>query len=142
MSIAAIIATLRALGIWLSLTIVFIGLVLAGVVHGPWNPYWFFAMGCWFVLDAYWVWGAHATKPIIPPKQLRAAVLASVVVHTLYCLPLSSVPLLGQRILPRFVPLELLGALMCATGVLRWRFRSGTRWCKPGLTRWCAILFT
>jgi protein-S-isoprenylcysteine O-methyltransferase Ste14 len=117
LSIAAIVAILRALWIWLFLAAVFVGLGLAGAVHGPWSYYWFFAMGCWLVLDVYWALGEHATKPVIPPGQLGLAVLASFVIHTLYCLPLSSVPLLGQQILPRWVALQIAGALMCAAGV-------------------------
>ena len=117
MPIPAIIAILRALWIWPFVAVIFAVLVLAGEVHGPWNYYWFFAMGCWLVLDAYWVLAARTTKPIIPPGQYRLAVLTSVVIHLLYCLPLSSVPLLGQHILPRFVSLKILGAFMCAMGV-------------------------
>lgn len=117
MSIPAFIATLLGLWIWPLVTVVFAGLVLAGDVHGPWNYYWFFAMGCWLVLDAYWVVAARTTKPIVPPRQYRLAALASVVVHLLYCLPLSSVPWFGQQFLPRFVPVEMLGAFMCAVGV-------------------------
>jgi protein-S-isoprenylcysteine O-methyltransferase Ste14 len=117
MIIATIIAILRALWLWPFLAIVFAGLVLTGVAHGPWNYCWFFAMACWLVLDAYWALGAHTTRPVITPGQLRLAVFNSFVVHTLYCLPLSSVPLLGWQILPHSTPLEIFGAFVCAAGV-------------------------
>lgn len=117
MFIPASIAVLRALWIWPFIAVIFAGLALAGEVHGLWNYYWFFAMGCWLVLDAYWVLAARTTKPIIPPGQYRLAVLISVAIHLLYCLSLSSIPLLGQQILPRFVSLEILGAFLCAVGV-------------------------
>ena len=113
----SIIAILRALLIWPFIAVIFAGLVLAGEVHGPWNFYWFFAMGCWFILDAYWVQAAQITKPIIPTAQYCLAVITSTVVHLLYCLPLSSVPIVGQEILPRFTWLRILGALLCAGGV-------------------------
>ncbi|HEY4415346.1 MAG TPA: isoprenylcysteine carboxylmethyltransferase family protein [Verrucomicrobiae bacterium] len=117
MPLTAIITVLRALGIWLFLAVVFIGLVLIGVGHGPWNYCWFFAMGCWLLLDTYWVVGTLTTKPIMLPRHYRRAVIVSFMVHAVYCLPLSSVPVLGQQILPHFIPLKILGAFMCATGV-------------------------
>jgi protein-S-isoprenylcysteine O-methyltransferase Ste14 len=117
MSIAAVIRVLLALWIWPLLAAVFVGLVRAGVVHGPWNYYWFFAMGCWLVLDVYWMVSAQTTRPTIRPGPFSLAVVASVVVHALYCLPLSSVPLLGLRFLPRLVPLQVLGVIMCVAGV-------------------------
>ena len=117
MSIAAIKVILRALWMWPFLALIFTGLALAGVVHGPWNYYWFFAMGCGAVLDVYWALSARATTPVVPPGQRRLAVLTSVLTQALYYLPLSSVPLLGQQIVPRFASLEIFGASMCAGGV-------------------------
>jgi protein-S-isoprenylcysteine O-methyltransferase len=117
MSLAAIQALFRALGIWPFLVVTFVCLVLAGVVHGPWNYYWFFAMGCWAVLHFYWALAARTTKPTFPNNRHRLAALALMMTQALYCLPLSSVPVLGQRILPRFAPLEPLGGLMCLVGV-------------------------
>jgi len=110
-------AILRIVWVQLFLAIIFAGLVLAGLVHGPWNYYWFFAMGCGTVLDIYWAWTARTTPPIIPSGQRRASVSTSVVSQALYYLPLSSVPLLGQQIVPHAIWLEILGALMCAGGV-------------------------
>ena len=103
MSIAAVKVILRVLWMRLLLALVFAGLVLAGAVHGPWNYYWFFAMACGVVLDVYWALAAGMTTPIIPPGQCRLAE----VTQALYYLPLSSVPLLGQRLVPDFVSLEV-----------------------------------
>ncbi|HEV2694858.1 MAG TPA: isoprenylcysteine carboxylmethyltransferase family protein [Verrucomicrobiae bacterium] len=107
----------RALAIWPFTAIIFAGLVFAGYVHGPWNGCWFFAMGCWFVLDTFWVLAAQTTKPIVPARQYRRAALTSAVVHLLYCLPLSSVPVLGLQILPRSILPEAAGAALCVVGV-------------------------
>jgi protein-S-isoprenylcysteine O-methyltransferase Ste14 len=107
----------RALWIWPLLAVIFAGLVAAGIAHGPWNYYWFIAMGCDVVMSIYWSLAARAAKQNNPPALHRFRKWVLVVFDMIYFLPLSSVPLLGQRILPRFVAVEILGAFMCAFGV-------------------------
>jgi protein-S-isoprenylcysteine O-methyltransferase Ste14 len=107
----------RAVEIWLLLAAIFLGLVLAGRAHGPWNYYWLFTMACWAVLDIYWALAARDAVPVAAVRQNSLAWLATMLIYALYCLPLSSVPLLGQRIAPRFAAVEILGAVMCAFGV-------------------------
>ena len=74
-------------------------------------------MVCWAVLDIYWALAARGTKPPVAVRQSRLALLAAILIYALYCLPLSSIPLLGQRIVPRFAAAEIVGAFMCAFGV-------------------------
>jgi protein-S-isoprenylcysteine O-methyltransferase Ste14 len=104
----------RATQIWLFIAVVFVGCVLAGFVSGPWNYCWLFAIGCWAVLNVYWGLAARDTK-LVPKSWLGG--LAFVARVMLYCLPLSSIPILGQRFMPRFAALEILGAVLCAVGV-------------------------
>ena len=110
-------AIFRAAAIWLLLTAVFLSSVLLGGAHGPWNYYWLFTMVCWAVLDLYWALAARGTKATVTVRQDRLALLAGMGIYALYCLPLSSIPLLGQRFIPRFAAVEILGAFMCAFGV-------------------------
>ena len=110
-------AILRAAEIWLLLAVIFVGSILVGGVHGPWNYYWLFTMVCWAVLDIYWALAARGTKPAVAVRQNHLALLARMLIYALYCLPLSSIPLLGQRVVPRFAVVEILGAFMCAFGV-------------------------
>jgi protein-S-isoprenylcysteine O-methyltransferase Ste14 len=108
---------LSPLEIWLPLGMFFVGWSVASGIAGGWNRYWLFAIGCWFVLDMDWAFAArHARIPVFV-KASHLTPLLTFLVYALYCLPLSSVPLLGQRVVPRFVSLEILGALMCAAGV-------------------------
>ena len=111
-------AALRAFAIWLVLALASVACVffLAGG-HGYRNVYWVFTIGCWFVLDIYWALAARHINPSITCEKPRATLFVTFVIYALYCLPLSSVPLLGERIVPRFTSLQALGALMCALGV-------------------------
>lgn len=110
-------AILGATKIWLLLTAIFLGLILLGAAHGPWNYYWLFSMVCWAVLDIFWALAARDAKPTVPVRQNRLVLVVTLLIYALYCLPLSSIPLLGQRIAPRFAAVELLGAFMCAFGI-------------------------
>jgi protein-S-isoprenylcysteine O-methyltransferase Ste14 len=110
-------AILGAAEIWLLLAAIFLGSILVGAAHGPWNYYWFFTMVCWAVLDIYWALAARDVKPAVAVRQNRLKLLAGMLILALYCLPLSSIPLLGQRVMPRFAAVEILGAFMCAFGV-------------------------
>jgi protein-S-isoprenylcysteine O-methyltransferase Ste14 len=107
----------RAAKLWLLLTAIFLGSVLMGVVHGPWNYYWLFTMVCWAVLDIYWALAARDAKPAVAVRQNRLALLTTVLIYALYCLPLSSIPLLGQRVVPHLTAVEILGAFLCAFGI-------------------------
>jgi protein-S-isoprenylcysteine O-methyltransferase Ste14 len=107
----------RAAKIWLLLTAIFLSSVLLGGAHGPWNYFWLFTMVCWAVLDIYWAVAARGMKPNVAVRQNRLALLVTMVIYALYCLPLSSIPLLGQRVVPRFAAVEILGAFMCAFGI-------------------------
>jgi len=110
-------AILRPAEIWLLLSATFLGLVLLGGAQGPWNYYWLFAMVCWAVLDIYWALAARDAKPPVTVRQNRLALLTTMLIYALYCLPLSSIPLLGQRVVPRFAAVEIVGAFMCAFGI-------------------------
>jgi protein-S-isoprenylcysteine O-methyltransferase Ste14 len=107
----------RAAKIWLLLAAIFLGSVLVGGVHGPWNYYWLFTMVCWAVLDISWALAARDVKPPVTVRQNRLALPTTLLIYALYCLPLSSIPLLGQRFVPRFAAVEILGAFMCAFGI-------------------------
>jgi protein-S-isoprenylcysteine O-methyltransferase Ste14 len=110
-------AILGATKIWLLLTAIFLCLALLGAAHGPWNYYWLFAMVCWAVLDIYWAMAARDAKPPVTVRQSRLPLLATMLIYAFYCLPLSSIPLLGQRVVPRFAAVEMFGAFLCAFGI-------------------------
>src|SRR5258708_29690387 len=110
-------AILPAAKIWLLLAALFLGSVLVGGVHGPWNYYWLFTMVCWAVLDIYWALAARDAKPAVAVRQNRLELLAAMLIYARYCLPLSSIPLLGQRLVPRFAAVELVVTFMCAFGI-------------------------
>lgn len=100
--------------IWLVIAVVFTDSFLFWFTHVPWNSYWLFAIGCWSFLNVYWTLVARNTKPV---SGSRTHFLLFVAEFLLYCLPLSSIPILGQRFIPSFVAVEVLGAVMCAFGV-------------------------
>ena len=105
--------SLRATRIGLVLAVVFTDGVLLLCSQDPWNDYWLFAVGCWTVLNLYW-W--HAARNSQPAPGSLILWLVSLAEFPLCCLPLSSVPILGQRLAPRFAAVELLGAVLCAVG--------------------------
>lgn len=100
--------------IWLVFAVVFTDSFLFWFTHVPWSYYWLFAIGCWSFLNVYWTLAARNTKSV---SGSRMHFLLFVAEFLLYCLPLSSIPILGQRFIPRFVAVEVLGAVMCAFGV-------------------------
>src|SRR5437867_11803447 len=114
MFVAIMRAVSRATEIWLLLALVSLGCVLLGGAHGYQDAYWLFTIGCWAVLDICWALAARQTKPVSAGRQKWTTLLVTFLIYALYCLPLSSIPLLGQRVLPRFMALQTLGALMCA----------------------------
>src|SRR5436309_3029667 len=95
MSAPTLKAISHAVQIWLFLAVTFVGLVLVGAVHGPWSYSWFFTMGCWAVLGICWGLAARHTPPAVAVRQTQLAHLTSYLIYALYCLPLSSIPLLG-----------------------------------------------
>jgi protein-S-isoprenylcysteine O-methyltransferase Ste14 len=105
---------LRTIRIWVVLAVVLADCVLLHLLPGPWNYYWLFAVGCSVVLNLYWARAARNTKLVLGSPILW---LVSVAEFLLYSLPLSSVPILGQRLAPRFAAVEIVGAVMCAFGV-------------------------
>jgi protein-S-isoprenylcysteine O-methyltransferase Ste14 len=114
MSNAVAYSLVGLLAMWLFFGVLFIALALSGVVHGPWNYFWFFTILCWFARDIYWIVadGAESAGPV----GYRGAIM-SFSIYALYCLPLSSVPLLGLRLVPHSLALTSLGASLCVFGV-------------------------
>ena len=90
---------LRAARIWLLLTVLFLGSVLLGGAHGPWNYFWLFTMVCWAALDFYWALAARDAKPAVAVSQNHLALPATILIYALYCLPLSSIPLPSNQTL-------------------------------------------
>jgi protein-S-isoprenylcysteine O-methyltransferase Ste14 len=110
-------AILRATQIWLLIAFVSLNCSLIVGVDGYRNGYWLFAIGCWLFLDIYWALAARHTEAGTASSPKWTTLLISLLIYALYCLPLSSVPLIGQRVVPDFIALQILGALMCAFGV-------------------------
>jgi protein-S-isoprenylcysteine O-methyltransferase Ste14 len=105
---------LRTARMWLVMAVVFADCVLLRFMRGPWNYYWLFAVACWAGLNVYWTLAARNTKPVSGSRLQFAVFTAG---FLLYSLPLGSIPILGQRLAPQFVAVEILGAVMCAFGV-------------------------
>lgn len=80
---------------------------------GPWNCFWLFAVGCWTVLNLYW---AFANAKVAPAVSWTPWII-SIIEYLLYTLPLSSVPILGFRLVPRSTVVEIVGSALCAIGV-------------------------
>jgi len=76
---------------------------------------------CWLTADAYWIWSARQAKRTVTRgqrPQARAVYLGFLGLgFALYYLPLSSVPILGWRMIPQNAPLAAMGVLVCAVGV-------------------------
>ncbi len=100
----------------LVLAVVVIDCILLCALQGPWNYCWLFAVGCWVVLNLYWAWLARNTTPVLS-RWSWLLWLVSIGEFLLYSLPLSSIPILGTRLVPRWPALEVFGAAMCAVGV-------------------------
>jgi protein-S-isoprenylcysteine O-methyltransferase Ste14 len=91
------------------------------IPHGQfWNPVTLTAL-CWLTADAYWILLAPRAKRTVARGQksaTRAVYLASLLLgFALYYLPLSSVPILGWRVLPKTDFIAALGLLLCTAGV-------------------------
>ena len=110
-------AVLRATEIWLLLAVAALGCSFIAGADDYRDGYWLAAIACWLVLDVYWAWAARHTKRAIPSGPRQTRWLVTFLVYALYCLPLSSVPLLGRQVVPAFTTIRTLGALMSASGV-------------------------
>jgi protein-S-isoprenylcysteine O-methyltransferase Ste14 len=110
-------ASFGPLRLWLPIGVLFVGFVTLGEMPARWNYYWLFAIFCWLILDIFWAVAARSSKHAGPAGTNPFALVIMVAIYTLYCLPLSSVPLLGQRVFPSFVEIQILGAMLCAFGI-------------------------
>src|SRR5436305_9782377 len=110
----------RTVTIWLPIAVVLLVSRFAFEPRETFNWFWLFTLACWAVLDCYWGAAAAAGQTNItvsPAKPSLSAVVIGWTPHAVYCLPLSSVPILGQRLLPNIAVLQFVGATMCAFGV-------------------------
>ena len=107
----------RMAQIWLPIAaILSISVVVFGV-RDAFNSFWLFTLACWAALDCYWAIGAGDEGMSSPGKRSISTAILAWTPYALYCLPLSSVPILGQRFVPNFVALQFAGATICALGV-------------------------
>lgn len=121
---------MRTIRIWMVVVVTIVDCAAVVLLPGPWNYYWLFAVGCCAVLNLYWSYASRHMTPTLP-KGAWILWIVSVAEYLLYCLPLSSVPVLGQRFMPRFVAVEICGAVICVSGVAFsiWARRVlGTNW--------------
>ena len=76
---------------------------------------------CWLVADLYWIIAARGTKKTLAlgqePGQRRIHVALLLVGFALCYLPLSSVPVLGWRVIPANGVVARAGAGLCVVGV-------------------------
>jgi protein-S-isoprenylcysteine O-methyltransferase Ste14 len=118
MSTAQIKAIWPVIKLWLLVALAFFGCVFAaGIKFDELNVWWLLTIACWFVLDLYWATAASYTNIQLPGGPKLTVLLAMLLIYWLYCLPLSSVSIIGQRIVPDYEPLRAFGAALCAFGV-------------------------
>jgi protein-S-isoprenylcysteine O-methyltransferase Ste14 len=104
--------------LWLTLTVAFFGCVfVAGQSYSELNVCWLLTIACWFVLDLCWATAAGRTTVQPNGRPNFTFLLTMWLIYALYCLPLSFVPGIGQRMLPDYEPLRVFGAMLCASGV-------------------------
>jgi hypothetical protein len=84
---------LRLSRIWLVVTVAFADFLLVSFTRVTWSYRWLLAVGCWSFLIIYWTLAARNTKPAAGG---RMHFIFFVIEYLLYCLPLSSIPILGQ----------------------------------------------
>jgi len=117
MFVPAMRAVLHTTEIWLLLALMWFVCVSFAGAHSYQNGYWLFTIGCWFVLDLFWGLAARHARPAVAGRRRWVTLLVGVLIYALYCLPLSSIPLLGERVVPHSAALQVLGATLCALGV-------------------------
>ena len=129
-------ATLCRLGpvirIWLTVMVVWASFVAAGGSRDEVSIPWLVTIVCWACLDFCWALAPRSAIPTSGVRSQRAGqLLLTILPHALYCLPLSGVPMLGQRLIPRLPLIETAGAVMCLIGVVfaTWaRLALATNW--------------
>jgi protein-S-isoprenylcysteine O-methyltransferase Ste14 len=96
---------------------VWLSYVAAGGAREDVNVAWLFTVGCWACLDCCWAVAPRGATPAaaVGAPRLGPSLLA-MLPHLLYCLPLSGVPVLGQRLIPRLPAVETAGAALCLAG--------------------------
>lgn len=112
----------RTVTTWLFIAVVLLVSRFAFEPRETFNWFWLSTLASWAVLDCCWANSYSATvgqthKTVSPLKPSLFAVVIGWMPHALYCLPLSSVPILGQRLLPNSAVLQFAGATLCALGV-------------------------
>jgi protein-S-isoprenylcysteine O-methyltransferase Ste14 len=118
MSTAQIKAIWPIIKLWSVVALAFFaGVFFAGKTIDTLNVWWLLTIACWFVLDLYWAMAASHTNVKLPEGPKLTVLLTMLLIYLLYCLPLSSVPIIGQRIVPDYEPLRAFGAMLCAFGV-------------------------
>src|SRR5262245_50049778 len=108
---------LPAVQIWAVVATAFAILVLVGREQARWNYCWLFTISCWFALDVHWAFAARRAKPAVEGRQSLLTLLCTFLIYAVYCLPLSFLPILVQRVVPHFAALEMFGAFLCASGI-------------------------
>jgi protein-S-isoprenylcysteine O-methyltransferase Ste14 len=107
-----------AMWIWLTLLVVWALYLAAGGSLSYESTPWLLTVGCWMCLDFRWVLAPRGAQPAVGVSLSRlGALVLAIIPHALYCLPLTGVPILGQRLIPRLPALEMVGVVMCVGGV-------------------------
>jgi protein-S-isoprenylcysteine O-methyltransferase Ste14 len=103
--------------IWLVVAITILVCGVNGRLRDLGDPCWYIAIACWAAIDLYWGWTArHLPCASQPPSINWRTRAIGFLPYVLYCLPLGAVPVLGQRLFPKFEWLEAAGAVMCVVG--------------------------
>jgi protein-S-isoprenylcysteine O-methyltransferase Ste14 len=103
---------------WLFVVAVWVLYIAVGGLPGDANIARLFTIGCWACLDLCWAIAPPGTMSVAAVRRQRlGSSLLAILPYVLYCLPLSGVPVLGQRLIPRLPVLGTAGAVLCAAGV-------------------------
>jgi protein-S-isoprenylcysteine O-methyltransferase Ste14 len=105
------------MGIWFAIVAIWAASAATGAVSGVSVP-WLVTIGCWACLDLFWRLLGRGAQSADGNRRasIRSRVLTNIP-HLLYCLPLSNVPILGQRLLPPSSSMQWAGAALCVAGV-------------------------
>lgn len=107
---------LRAAQIWLALAIISPACAAIFGTEDHRNYSWLVAIGCWLAVDLYWAWAARPARAVSVGDGGATALWLTFLIYALYCLPLGSVPLLGQQIVPKSLAIQASGAVLSACG--------------------------